>query len=238
MEQLRFKNYNDLKKFIDSLDYIGEGVDGVVYLLDNKWSIKIFHGWRTSAEDILPFLNLKIEGFAFPVSIIYMGDSIVGIVTPFILGKDINKEKLATKKISDVITASNELIPSIGELSYAHIIACDTDECNIIYGNKKLTVIDTLQFEFNCSRPIFEKNIERIMVPVIDSSLDIKNSNINTFFERIHSRYIAYSYDTNLLQNPRELLLGVKGELEEFIEMPIETFSDAKGHLQRKLIKR
>lgn len=237
MEHLRFKNYNDLKNFITKLKYISEGGDGVVYLLDNKWSLKIFHHWRTSASDIIPFLNLEIEGFAFPVSLVYLGDEVVGVIAPFIKGKDISVKKLADEEISKIVTASSALLPRIGELSYLHILAKDTEEVNIIYGDNKLTVIDPLQFEFLRSRNIFVENLEIVMASVVNSALDERTLKINTFLKLINSRYKNYQIDWEQLSHPKELILGIKGELEEFLQMRIVRFSDAKEPLQRRLVK-
>lgn len=237
MEHLRFKNYNDLTSFINSLPFIGEGGDGAVYLVDNKWSLKIFHHWRTSASDIIPFLNLEIDGFAFPVSIVYLREEVVGVIAPFIKGKDISAKKLAGEEISKVITASSALLPGIEELSYLHILARDAEEVNIIYGDNNLMVIDPLQFEFLSSKNIFAENLEIVMTSVVNSALDERTLKINTFLKLINSRYKNYQNDWELLSHPKELFLGIKSELEECLQLRIERFSDVEEPLIRKLIK-
>lgn len=237
MEHLRFKNYNELKNFVNGLKFIGEGGDGAVYLLDNKWSLKIFHHWRTSASDIVPFLNLEIDGFAFPKCLVYLDDEVVGVIAPFIKGKDIFRKKLAGEEISKIVTASSALLPGIGELSYLYILAKDAEEVNIIYGDNKLTVIDPLNFEFLSSKNIFAENLKIVMASVVNSALDERTLKINTFLKLINSRYKNYQTDWEQLSHPKELLLGIKGELEEFLQMRIVRFNDAEEPLQRKLIK-
>ena len=237
MEHLRFNNYNDLKNFINGLKYIGEGGDGTVYLLDNKWSLKILHNWRTGTSFIKPLLNLEIEGFAFPVALIFMQDEIVGVISPFVKGKDIFRKNLAGEEISKIITASSDLVPSIEELSYLQILAKDAWEINIIFDGNKFTVIDPMHFEFDSSSDVFSINLKEIIGAIADSALDTDYRNVNSFLRLTKSRFKNYRSDAYLLSHPKELLLGIKDELEEFLQMRIVRFSDAEEPLQRKLIK-
>lgn len=240
MEHLRFKTYEDFQKFIKRLKYIGKGYDGVVYLLDNKWILKEFT-YEINIEKIFPLLNLEIDGFAFPTCFVYVGDMVVGVIAPYVRGKDIYKKKLAEEKISKVIKICSDLISKIEMLSNLQIWARDVSCTNIIYDKVKLTVIDTLYFRFETAledgEDLFDINLLEIMSCVIDSTLDNHNLRIGTFLDLTNSRYKHY-YDCALLQNPRELFLGIKGELEEFIGQKIVHFSDAKEPLQRKLIQK
>lgn len=89
------------------------------------------------------------------------------------------------------------------------------------------------------SKGLFAWNIEGIMPIVMASSLDdyTSKSLIRKFLTATDSRYQDYKSDIDLLQNPEELLLGIKRELEEFLQMRIARFSDVEEPLKRKLSK-
>lgn len=237
MEHLRFKNYSDLKKFITGLKVIGQGGEGIVYLLNNKWSLKIFRKPQKNIDSILPFLNLEVDGFAFPICLVYVKYKVVGIIAPYVRGKDIWKIPLANKKIDDVIYASKNLVLKIEKISNLGIYAWDVIMENIVYGFKKLTVIDTINFELAENPNLLAENIHEIMNSVTFSAIGLNELNISTFLILNNSRYKNYPGDIELLSHPEELFLGIKGELEEFIGQEIICFSDAKEPLKRKLVK-
>ena len=245
MEHLRFKTYEDLNRFLAKLNYIGSGTQGNCYLYKNKWTLKVFHSY-IDTERLLQFQDLNIESFSFVKYLIYVGDRIVGVIAPFVRGKNIEESPLYLEKINEVINASSILASDVEEISYLGIYAWDTFESNIIYNHGKLGVIDTLKFYIEKKCSVLPGNISEVLKPVINSSLGyhyidnawgIDRLRIRQFLEKTNSRYKGYNEDNDLLRNPEVLLLGIKEELEEFIDIPIITFGDAKEPLKRKLTK-
>lgn len=243
MEHLRFKTYEDLNRFLTKLTCIGKGTQGKCYLYKNRWTLKIFHS-NINAREFLQFADVGIESFSFVKYYIYVGDRVVGVIAPFIKGQNIKEHELALEKITTVARASSTLESDVEQISYLSIQAWDVLAENVIYSNGKLGIIDTIKFYYvKKDNNVLPANINEVMLPIIDSSLGITYAStldplkIRCFLEETHSRYKDYYKDTFLLQSPRELLLGIKDELEEYLGHKIERFSDAEEPLKRKLIK-
>ena len=245
MENLRFQTQEDLDKFLSKLQFIGKGTEGKCYLWKDKWVLKVFY-CQMEDEKLLQFSNIDVEGFSFIKYLIYVGDTIVGVVAPFVKGYNINDGCLSNECISDIILASSDLVLGVEEISYLSIMAWDVCTPNIIYYKGKLGVIDTRKFYYEKEGyNILPNNMSEVMKPVVNSALgyyylDYKTQfdslGIKHFLKSTNSEYRDYENDFCLLQNPQELLLGIKGELEEFLQMRIVRFSDAEEPLQRKLI--
>lgn len=256
MENVIFNNEKEFTKFLKNARFLGAGEQGSCYLYKGKWTLKIFNDRylqylqdSKSINDLLLYQDVNIDGFSFVKCLVYVGNQLVGLLAPFILGKDIERSPLAYKPVSDVIIASSSLVPSIEELTDLNIEAWDVGTKNIIYHKCRLTVIDTVNFRnFTRKSSILKINFENTMTPIINSSLGLREPLaitdplrdtilIKQFLEKTNSRYKDYDRDFSLLENPRELLLGIKGELEGYLEHKIERFSDARKPLKRKLIK-
>lgn len=123
---------------------------------------------------------------------------------------------------------------TIQKLNNAGIWTWDVHNKNIIYHNKKLGIIDTIMFEWLKDDLSKERWNWFIMRTIILSAF---GNNVPKYLEMMKSTFRNYSKDMEMLKNPRELLLGVKAQLEEFLQIPVERFSDAEEPLRRILEK-
>lgn len=214
--------------------------------LDNKWVLKkfalMFDEYMTPeySEKFLQFQNVRIKRVAFIRYLIFVGNRLAGVISPYIKGANIKSFALCDEEISKVVAATENFVLTIQELNDRQIYAKDTWDENIIYHNKKLGIIDTSEFyEFDMDKRARD-NIKFAMQAVMRSAFNVRKVYGNVIIDYLRisdSRYKKYNDDLSLLQNPRELLLGVKSELEEYLQMPIERFRDAEGPLKRILTK-
>lgn len=255
MENLVFSCIEDFETILKKDNFLGEGAQGTCYLYNEIWTLKIFKGRYTKylqskgIDSILRYQDVEIDNYSFVKCLVFLGDTIAGALSPYTKGKDLTKIPLSSLNINDVASMAKELALSTELLTMLNIRAYDVRRKNIIYGDQGLTVIDTLGFD-DFSGQNYNKNLrvnlEMVMSCVINSALGLIDPSIPMevdyeivayFLRQIDSKYKDYATDVNLLMKPDELLLGIKSELEEFIETSISTFSDAKKPLQRKLIK-
>jgi len=256
MTNIVFETFTALNEFLKQIPFLGKGNEGSCYLYRDDWTLKIFNEnyleyLANSGKDILAYKNLHIRGFSFAKHLIFVKNELVGVLSPFIKGLNIEESPLVYKPIDDVVVASSALVIGINIITILGIEAFDTWTENIIYHHRTLGVIDTTNFcDFERKKNHLETNFIHVMKPVINSALGLAiiepksfyyilqdKIGIKAFLDKTNSRYKNYDEDIDLLQNPGVLLLGIKEELEEFIETPLTTFSDAKEPLQRKLVK-
>lgn len=236
MENLVFESEADLDKFLEGKIKLGHGFEGDCYLLEGKWVLKRFktpHNIDFS-EDYLQFRNVKIDNVSFVKYVVHAEGYLAGVITPYIKGVDIYKFPLAREEISKVASATQNMTLTIQKLNNAGIWTWDVHNKNIIYHNKKLGIIDTIMFEWLKDDLSKERWNWFIMRTIILSAF---GNNVPKYLEMMKSTFRNYSKDIEMLKNPRELLLGVKAQLEEFLQIPVERFSDAEEPLRRILEK-
>ena len=82
---MNFKSEKQLKTYLNSLEFIGQGSQGICYLdKTNNTVIKIFHDFFEEGitsykkEDIVRFNNIKNKTFIWASDVIMINDIVVG----------------------------------------------------------------------------------------------------------------------------------------------------------------
>ncbi|MDE5539016.1 MAG: hypothetical protein K2J20_00845 [Bacilli bacterium] len=242
MENLEFRTKKDLDKYLSRFPVIGNGTEGVCYLLDGKWVLKKFKTFRNRYLDgiYLQFKKVRIDKVSFARYSVYVDGFLGGVISPYIKGANILYFSLANEEIIKAAWAAQNLVLTIRDVSDNGIWLDDIWEKNLIYHNKRLGIIDTTK----CRHCVDDKGLEKdnliMTMQAVISSVFMDRSDdrcITKFMDESDSWYKDYDQDIYLLQNPKELLLGVKAELEEYLQMPIERFSDVAEPLKRILEK-
>jgi len=176
----------DENKIISS----GKTRTGDVYLLDNKYVIKIYryifpyyNEYHRTRLDIL--CKQKLDKFIMPFDIAYdVEGNIVGYTMKYIEGKDGDVIwKLSSKFLIEEL---EKVYEEVSILSQNNIVLDDLAACNLIVNESGIYFIDTDDYKIR-TRLDYEKNMK-------DS-----NFNINTLLKDIFAR--SYRYRKNDIVN-------------------------------------
>lgn len=95
---MNFKSEKQLKIYLNSLEFLGQGSQGVCYLdKTNNTVIKIFHDFFEEGitsykkEDIVRFNNIKNKTFIWASDVIMINDIVVGYTMPYISSRNLWK---------------------------------------------------------------------------------------------------------------------------------------------------
>ena len=224
-----FVNDKQFYEFLDMLSFIGEGSQGICYCDKNK-VIKIFHDYFEgedilyTGDDILRFNGIKNSTFIWPEDVVFIKDKVVGYIMPYIRFNNlyninpllINLDKLegAIKKTYDdiMILTDNDIV--MYDVAY-----------NILYGNGKIKVIDTLEYGINAVS--FEKNRANVDYEI---KLFLVDNYFNSFI--YNDRLLKEMYDDRFVSS-LEFLKAFRGKLSSYLDKDVKTLNTA-----RRLVKR
>ena len=187
---MEFRNREELNAFLDTLKYIGKGIQGQS-LLDEKTNqvYKIFSeeelenagyagdvGYRYTYDGIMRFSHIKNDTFVWPSDVIMTEGLVAGYTHSYFNGENfcdfndpfgVNLDNLsyAVYKANEDIKLLSKKKVEINDLMY-----------NLMFDGKTIKVVDT--FEFCKGNVTYSKNVE-------DFNDEIKMFLVNDYFENI-----------------------------------------------------
>ena len=198
---MNFINREHFDMFLKNLKFLGVGSQGVCYL-DGKHKVvyKVFHTYFDKEksdyriQEILRFSNIVNDTFIWPSDVINVSGEIVGYTMPYVRAKslyendpllvDLNAfEKASVKCTEDIELVTNKGV-AIYDLMY-----------NILYGNGKINIIDTM--EYGNGRVILSKNMKTFDYEV---KLFLVDNYFNEFVNENKMLREMYLSDTSALE--------------------------------------
>ena len=245
MENIVFKNKEDLINYLTHYKNIGSGAEGNCYKVHKKTykiyknsSIKNINNIH-NIENILRYKNIIIDNIYFVRGLIYCDNLIVGSYSEYAKGKSCIQTELHKCKINKLTYALSILKQNIYELSKLGICIDDYFLGNILYDGNNFKLIDTASYYINNSdiNIIYQENMKKIISELfknITYKYYEKDNFIYTYLHDINSPYKNYLYDIDLITNPDNTILEIKKIISEYMGYEIESFSNSRT----KLLKR
>lgn len=149
--------------------YIGEGLNGRCYELENGEILKVFKIQRDIEElnRYKRFLEYKNDSVYFPYRFITNKKHIKGYISKKAPGKGLD-DSLSLFDLEKISTHLIKLENDIALVSNGSIIMCDTHSENILYDGMKFSIIDVDEYFFyECPNNFdntypYERNISKI----------------------------------------------------------------------------
>lgn len=214
-------------------NYIGSGINGRCYKIDNNRVYKRFKKANKDysfIEDLHDFAcENKSNIFLFPKELVYSGKDIIGYITDYAGNRNLDFMDQDIK-IDYLINEIKRLEREIVRYSCLHLKLFDMHIGNIFISEKTpIKVIDTDEYYFDSSSPgtLLEQNLSQASYPLIngifDGQLSFKNRKLNydknTCFlgGLLVSDYI--NRVINELESVKEDKIDTVGDLQENIRL-------------------
>lgn len=151
---MNFKSEKQLKIYLNSLEFLGQGSQGVCYLdKTNNTVIKIFHEFFEEGitsykkEDILKFSNVKNKTFIWTTDVIMLNDIVIGYTMPYISARSLWEINPLLLNLDTLTKGIKNTLQDFEILSKNNIVIYDI-MYNILYKNGIFKVIDTLDYSY------------------------------------------------------------------------------------------
>lgn len=151
---MNFKSEKQLKIYLNSLEFLGQGSQGVCYLdKTNNTVIKIFHEFFEEGitsykkEDILKFSNVKNKTFIWATDVIVLNDIVIGYTMPYISARSLWEINPLLLNLDTLTKGIKNTLQDFEILSKNNIVIYDI-MYNILYKNGIFKVIDTLDYSY------------------------------------------------------------------------------------------
>ena len=151
---MNFKSEKQLKTYLNSLEFIGQGSQGICYLdKTNNTVIKIFHDFLEEGitsykkEDIVRFNNIKNKTFIWATDVIMINDIVVGYTMPYISSRNLWKINPLMLNLDTLLKGIKNATLDFNILSENNIVIYDI-MYNILYNNGTFKIIDTLEYSY------------------------------------------------------------------------------------------
>lgn len=243
MENLYFKDLEELKLFLKGKEKLGEGAEGICYKVNNN-VLKVYKELIINYDvkiktDFLQFKDLEIPHFNFIKNIAYIEKEkyLIGTISKYVKGNVLKFDTLYYEPIDKIIKLIENLLPSIKTLSKEGILVGDIFINNIIYNENNLEFIDTASYCYTYEDiyDLYIYNMKQIMSELMISILDnYYKGMIIEYLSKVNDKY-NYKYNDELLLDPISLLKGIKNSLEDYCNMEINNFSDCETVLTKKI---
>lgn len=227
MENINFKDKNDLERYIDihKVRTLGLGLEGICYLLDNGYVIKVLY--EKSNYNYLQFKDINNPSFVFPKYAGLVDDKIKALFMEYADGLNLVQHSPTEQKIVTIGKQLQVLVDNIKKISELGIVVKDFHCENVIYNNEGFRVIDTQSYT------IEDKNSE------IGNIKEIMTRIYGTFlyqiirYEEIRKEFIDYG-KLELLKNPEEYSKLLNDLICNLTQENIETVEEANKALRKK----
>lgn len=166
-----FKSGTDLDLYINSKKkkFIQSGTEGEVYTTKDNNIIKYMKEsyrpkYLSESKDIIMSSDIKLDSFIFPDELFVIDDQIVGYISDYFEGNILRfpnskVEKEEELNLEALIEARYKMIEDIKELTDMGYYLFDLP-MNILFDNKKLCAIDTLDYRKDLSSDLLKKNLK------------------------------------------------------------------------------
>lgn len=177
---MEFKNRKHFDTYLNGLEFLGQGSQGTCYLSKkNNLVVKVFNDYFDNEETgytedfLLRFSNIKNNTFIWPNSTIKIEDTIVGYTMPYKRAKNLCNINPLSINLDSLEKAALNAEKDIKLVTDNSVKLYDAIY-NILYTNRKLYIIDTL--EYRIRKVSYEENRmmmdEELMLFLVDSYFD------------------------------------------------------------------
>lgn len=213
------------KKELGAKEFIGKGMLGKVYKLENGNVYKEFNrpDCISEIDRFKYFLEYKNDSIVFPFDFVYGKTKFYGHISKYALG---NKfvDAVLDSNIEDMSTNIIMLENDIKKISEGKIIMFDFHDENLLYDGKKFSVIDVDEYSYSSrvysKYDILEKNSGYLNNLIIMAFLENIDKNKNYFCDK----FSKYKY----VSSASELLLLMKETLDKYYREDIKSLGDIK----------
>lgn len=227
---MNFKSEKQLKIYLNSLEFIGQGSQGICYLdKTNNTVIKIFHEFFEEGitsykkEDILKFSNIKNKTFIWATDVIMLNDIVIGYTMPYISARSLWEINPLLLNLDTLTKGIKNTLQDFEILSKNNIVIYDI-MYNILYKNGIFKVIDTLDYSYgvNVKDNMRGFNLE-IMLFLVDNYFnDFVNKN-----SILKEMYLSNSVSCI------EFIEALRYALSSYIGTKITRLNEAKKLIRR-----
>lgn len=247
MDNMRFINLTSAEKYIREN---GEKIDFGVFKLKDGRLIKKYNKEKCldrydefDEKNILQFKDIHIDGVSFAEALVYYGiihGKIYATITSYISGISGKNNPFQNYQITSFMEAVKHLKVTIEKLSNLSICINDAYVGNIIYGDNRLTLIDTLEYYYSdeSTDKIYEKNMMSVMKEIyrsLFSNSSLESYAISTYLHLRNNIFKNYN-EKEFLMNPVEVITGIRTFLEEDFEMKLNCFRDVSPKLKESIV--
>ena len=228
---MNFKSEKQLKIYLNSLEFLGQGSQGVCYLdKTNNTVIKIFHEFFEEGitsykkEDILKFSNVKNKTFIWATDVIMLNDIVIGYTMPYISARSLWEINPLLLNLDTLTKGIKNTLQDFEILTKNNIVIYDI-MYNILYKNGIFKVIDTLDYSYgvNVKDNTRGFNLE-IMLFLVDNYF-------NDFVNK--SPILKEMYLSNSV-SCIEFIEALRYALSSYIGTKITRLNEAKKLIRRK----
>ena len=228
---MNFKSEKQLKIYLNSLEFLGQGSQGVCYLdKTNNTVIKIFHEFFEEGitsykkEDILKFSNVKNKTFIWATDVIMLNDIVIGYTMPYISARSLWEINPLMLNIDTLLKGIKNATLDFNILSENNIVIYDI-MYNILYNNGTFKIIDTLEYSYGekVKDNMHGFNLE-IMLFLVDNYFD-DFVNKNSILKEM---YLSDSVSCI------EFIEALRYALSSYIGTKITRLNEAKKLIRRK----
>ena len=227
-----FCSNEHLSTSLKYLNEIGMGAQGVVYTDNYRNRVyKIFHQFfeseyteekiKFTSDDLLKFKDVKTKTFYFPDELILVNDEIVGYASWFAPGKSLYEINPFRVNLNNFLEALKVADKDMDYISDKGIMTYDV-AYNILYGKKKLSIIDSDEYVYSSDPDIKALNRENLKISIFWFLTS------NCFEEFISDKKLL----NEIMRDPNasvvSFLKEFKSSLENALDKDITTLLDAR----------
>jgi len=216
---------------VNKKEFIGRGVTGKCYRIDNGSILKIFHKPKGlyQLEKYHNFLKFKNESIYFPHEFIYDDDYFYGHLTKEVPGVELNK-CFSSSNLEQLSKSSQTLESTILKISKGKITMYDLHQDNIKYDGNKLGVYDVDNYDINLSdntrieRKTIHRNFSEYRIIFGDLFQDNIPNQPNT--EIIYNLIRKYKFSDIKVS---DMITELKEYMEKYFKQTISSVDDVKS---------
>lgn len=238
---MKFNNNLLFDNYLKECKELGFGSQGIVYLdKEKQLAIKVYHQyfdkyeddyiWKK--EDILKFNGFQNNTYIFPIEVLSVNDEIIGEISKYVKGTNLDKINPLTINIDSFINAVNNCLNDIKKISEHQIISYDT-AYNTMYNGKGIHIIDTTEYSITDLPPdkILKTNQDNFNITIMNFLID------SYFDEFIESNKLLKEMYMSKNINILDFLNIYKTKLSETIGYEIKEMKEATTCLNKKTRK-
>lgn len=228
---MNFKSEKQLKIYLNSLEFLGQGSQGVCYLdKTNNTVIKIFHEFFEEGitsykkEDILKFSNVKNKTFIWATDVIIVDGNIVGCKMPYIQYKSLYETDPLRVNLNSFAKGILSAEIDIKLLTEKNIRIFDI-MYNIFYKSGKFKVIDTMEYgnaptQYEANRRGFDLEIMKFLVDNYFNYFVLQDTILSDM-------YLSHGV------SGYEFLTALRHKISEYLGFEVTTLNQAKSLVRR-----
>ena len=201
-----------------------------LYILEDGNLLKLFKNPRDLYEidRFKYFLEYNNDSFIFPFEFIYDSNNFYGYITKRVYSNTL-ESVFAKSNLINLSTSSLKLEKDIDYISEGGIVLYDFHDENILYGNKKYSVIDHDENGI-CKSSSDTKELNRKRHRIMIGKCFEKNIKNNKDTKYILEKIMKYKY-MNI--KPSEMIITIKEDMERYYKEDINNIEEMNNIIRR-----